>query len=89
MVDQDSTASTTKRDTTPPKTRARVGTFLVATFRSMKTLIQTIAIIVVSGVTLIFLLGLSQRMGWISAGGHVAQPGAPGKSAPCLHCYGL
>ncbi len=59
MIDQNTTTSTTKLDTVPGGTR----------FRSwMKMLIQPI-LIIASGVTLIILLGLAQRMGWISAGG--------------------
>ena len=64
MADQDSTTSPTKPETTPQKAK-----YQRATFRSwMKTLIQPM-LIIASGVTLIFLLGLAQRMGWISAGG--------------------
>ncbi len=68
MADQESTAKPTKPDAAPQRT-----IFQRAGFRSwMKTLIQPM-LIIASGVALIFLLGLAQRMGWISAGGGSTQ----------------
>jgi len=66
MTDQNTTNSNTKpkfasQRTAPAPQKVR--------FRSwMKMLIQPV-LIIASGVALIFLLGLAQRMGWISAGG--------------------
>lgn len=69
MADQESTASATKPDTTPQGAISQVAAFRAAAFRSIrKTLIQPL-LIIASGVALIFLLGLAQRLGWISAGG--------------------
>lgn len=59
MADQDSTPSTAGPSTGP----WRAGLISL-----VKTFIQP-TLIIASGVALIFLLGLAQRMGWISAGG--------------------
>ena len=68
MADQEDTTGTAKPDTAKPDTAPQRATFRAAIFRSMKSLIQPL-LIIASGVVLIFLLGLAQRMGWISAGG--------------------
>ena len=68
MADQETTTGSTKPDTAKPDTTPQRVTFREAIFRLTRMLIPPI-LIIASGVALIFLLGMSQRMGWISAGG--------------------
>ena len=64
MADQETTTGSTKPDTAKPDTTPQCVTFREAIFRLTRMLIPPI-LIIASGVALIFLLGMSQRMGWI------------------------